>query len=84
MILKIGTGLGWRFIDNVLDVEINPDTKQTDNDFPCQHYFINNKTNKIQLIGYRTKTDSPMDFIKVDDVPVYLLNNEGKTVDRLN
>lgn len=87
MILKISTGKGWRFIANVVEVEVNPSTKDVETDYPCQHIYVKDTERYIKVIKYWTKgleLHNLANFIKIDDVQVYLLNDEGKTVERLN
>lgn len=88
MILKICTGNGWRFISDVSEVEVNPSTKDVDTDYPCQNIFVNDKERYIKVIKYfinhKGDTRDLANWIKIDDVKVYLLNDEGKTVERLN
>lgn len=91
MILKIGTGEGWRFIDKVDDIEVNKMRKEDKEQisFPCQHYYCNDNNewmNKIRVMRQETQgycMGSNLLFIKTDQV-VYILDDTGKTIERIN
>jgi len=87
MILKICTGTGWRFIDKIKNVEVNESTKQSDEQFNSQCYYVNEKQNNIKVITVFIDNDYFLSSnlrIKVDVAQVYLLNDAGKTIERIN
>jgi len=87
MIVKIHTKHGWRFIDKIKNVEVNESTKQSDEQFNSQCYYTNEKQNNIKVITAFIDDDSflPRHLrIKIDEGEVYLLNDEGKTIERIN
>ena len=89
MIVKLSTGCGWRFIDRVDDVEAEDMRKDWKEPvpYPCQHYFCDEKitwVKKLKILrqenpGY-TLGDNLL-FIKTDQ-SAYLLNDEGKTIEK--
>jgi len=95
MIVKVQLSRGWMFISEVYQIETEDMTKDKAIalDFNKEFYCTKNgeekdlKTDWVKLINIFTKisTEQRLDkVIVVDTNKVYLLNNEGKTIERLN
>jgi hypothetical protein len=91
MILKISNGPGWRYFDGIEDVEVYDSTyEDTRIDCPTE-YMLNtqNDTAKarnemfVKVIKL-FKNGSMYRRLVIDTNNVYLMNNEGKTLERIN
>lgn len=70
MLIKFQTSYGWRYIDDVYDVQ------QTIKK-------IDGKLKTTQLHLFKQKNKIKDKEIVVDFFDVYILNNEGKTIERI-
>jgi len=92
MILKISTESGWRFIDNVEDVFIHQDSADNiaaqGNDCPTEWMDFDKHLPVDMERDYKVlklkKNDSLCNRIVIKNNTVYLLNDEGKTIERIN
>lgn len=93
MILKISTESGWRFMDNVEDVFVNQDTAKNicgqGNDCPTEWMDGHDNLPREEVEELRkcfniSKNGELFKRIVIKNNTVYLLNDEGKTIERLN
>jgi hypothetical protein len=93
MILKISTESGWRFMDNVEDVFVHQDTVKNiigqGNDCPTQWMDEHKNLPREELVElYKcftiSKNGELFKRIVIKNNIVYLLNDENKTIERLN
>ena len=94
MIVKIGTLHGWKLIDNVETFEINQTThaelKQQEDieQSSCPVGFMvfdkGRREDMVIKVLKIWKRNNYFEKIVIDVNNVYLLNDEGKTIERLN
>lgn len=92
MIVKISTTAGWRFIDKVEDVFIHQDSGDNiaaqGNDCPTE-WMDGDKNIPVDLVrSYKVitlhKDGELFKRIVIKENLIYLLNDAGKTIERLN
>ncbi len=88
MILKIQIYNGWSYFDNIDRVEVYEVERSLKDDSSCPTHcmfetFGEKATKLIKVIMLFTK-GVMTDRIKVDLNSVYLMSNEGKTIERIN
>ena len=92
MIVKISTGLGWRFFDGIDDFEIYQDNYADARrcDTPTEYMSENmpksaKPDNEILCKVIKLYKDGNLyRRIVIETNFAYLLNNEGKTIERIN
>lgn len=85
MIVKVRTRQGWIFFDyvehfEIFEVERNQDENS---DCPTQCLLMREESKFIKVL-YLARERGDNWRLKIDDNPAYLLNVEGKTVERVN
>jgi hypothetical protein len=100
MILKIYTGHGWYYMDDVKSVSIKKDMTNV-KDFPYDDCFLTNHDTDanqnivpkalhvavnsdpdVSLVGAQSRDDTWRWIIA--DMAIFLMNDEGRTIERIN
>jgi len=94
MIVKIGTMQGWKFFDEVETFEINQTTnedlkKEEDKEnsgCPVGFMVLNHSYKDTDIIKVLKiwRRNNYFEKIVIDVNNVYILNDEGKTIERIN
>ena len=85
MIVKVETKQGWIFFDYVEHFEVYEQQRNEDSssDCPTQCLLMNENAKFIKIL-YLAREKQDNWRLKVDDNQVYLINDIGKTIERIN
>ena len=72
MIVKFRTGCGWEFVGNVVRIQTVIEKSEDKPDYVSQVLVY--KNDGVEMIIYLDK----------DNYQLYLMNDEGKTIERIN